>query len=42
MRATRGNVFLRQATVEDPVTDPVSREKVNAPSPNLQRMYEIK
>lgn len=41
-RATRGNVFLRQATVEDPVTDPVSREKVNAPSPNLQRMYDIK
>lgn len=28
-RATRGNVFLRQATVEDPVTDPVSGEKVN-------------
>ncbi|BAT90966.1 V-type proton ATPase subunit a3 [Vigna angularis] len=26
-RATRGNVFLRQATVEDPVTDPVSGEK---------------
>ncbi|XP_059435351.1 V-type proton ATPase subunit a3-like [Corylus avellana] len=27
-RATRGNVFLRQAVVEDPVTDPVSGEKV--------------
>ncbi|QCD88589.1 V-type proton ATPase subunit a3 [Vigna unguiculata] len=26
-RATRGNVFLRQATVEDPVTDPISGEK---------------
>ncbi|XP_027356468.1 V-type proton ATPase subunit a3-like isoform X2 [Abrus precatorius] len=26
-RATRGNVFLRQATVEDPVIDPVSGEK---------------
>ncbi|WVZ02515.1 hypothetical protein V8G54_023321 [Vigna mungo] len=28
-RATRGNVFLRQATVEHPVTDPVSGEKKN-------------
>ncbi|CAI9103744.1 OLC1v1002283C2 [Oldenlandia corymbosa var. corymbosa] len=27
-RATRGNVFLRQAVVEEPVTDPVSGEKV--------------
>lgn len=27
-RATRGNIFLKQAVVEDPVTDPVSREKV--------------
>lgn len=27
-RATRGNVFLRQSAVEDPVTDPVSGEKV--------------
>ncbi|KAJ7978504.1 V-type proton ATPase subunit a [Quillaja saponaria] len=27
-RATRGNVFLRQAVVEDPVTDPISGEKV--------------
>lgn len=26
-RATRGNVFLRQTAVEDPVTDPVSGEK---------------
>ncbi|MCD7464311.1 V-type proton ATPase subunit a3 [Datura stramonium] len=26
--ATRGNVFLRQAVVEEPVTDPVSGEKV--------------
>lgn len=26
-RATRGNVFLKQAVVEDPVTDPVSGEK---------------
>lgn len=28
-RATRGNVFLRQAVVEDPVTDPVSGQKVS-------------
>ncbi|RWR81381.1 V-type proton ATPase subunit a3-like protein [Cinnamomum micranthum f. kanehirae] len=27
-RATRGNVFLKQAVVEDPVTDPVSGQKV--------------
>lgn len=27
-RATRGNVFLRQATVDEPVVDPVSGEKV--------------
>ncbi|GMY28331.1 V-type proton ATPase subunit a3-like isoform X2 [Fagus crenata] len=27
-RATRGNVFLKQAVVEDPVIDPVSVEKV--------------
>lgn len=27
-RATRGNVFLRQAVVENPVTDPVTGEKV--------------
>ncbi|KAM7517231.1 hypothetical protein LguiA_006814 [Lonicera macranthoides] len=27
-RATRGNVFLKQAVVEDPVIDPVSSEKV--------------
>lgn len=27
-RATRGNVFLRQSAVEEPVTDPVSGEKV--------------
>lgn len=27
-RATRGNVFLKQAVVEDPVTDPVSGEKI--------------
>ncbi|KDP41742.1 hypothetical protein JCGZ_26760 [Jatropha curcas] len=26
-RATRGNVFIRQAAVEEPVTDPVSGEK---------------
>ncbi|KAM3710745.1 hypothetical protein ACJW31_01G054100 [Castanea mollissima] len=28
-RATRGNVFLKQAVVEDPVIDPVSVEKVD-------------
>ncbi|KAK9946996.1 hypothetical protein M0R45_012433 [Rubus argutus] len=27
-RATRGNVFLKQAVVNDPVVDPVSGEKV--------------
>lgn len=27
-RATRGNVFIKQTTVEDPVTDPVSGDKV--------------
>lgn len=27
-RATRGNVFIRQVVVEDPVTDPVTGEKV--------------
>lgn len=28
-RATRGNVFLKQAVLEDPVIDPVTGEKVN-------------
>lgn len=28
-RATRGNVFLKQAVVNDAVVDPVSGEKVN-------------
>lgn len=28
-RATRGNVFLRQSAVDEPVTDPVSGEKVS-------------
>lgn len=28
-RATRGNVYLKQAAVEDPVADPISGEKVN-------------
>lgn len=28
-RATRGNVFLKQAVVDDPVMDPISGEKVN-------------
>lgn len=28
-RATRGNVFLKQAVVDDPVIDPVSGEKVD-------------
>ncbi|KAB1207348.1 Vacuolar proton ATPase a3 [Morella rubra] len=27
-RATRGNVYIRQAAVEEPVTDPVSGEKI--------------
>ena len=27
-RATRGNIFLKQAVIDDPVTDPVSGEKV--------------
>lgn len=28
-RATRGNVFLKQSVVENPVVDPASEEKVN-------------
>lgn len=28
-RATRGNVFLKQAVVDDPVVDPVSGERVS-------------
>lgn len=28
-RATRGNVYLKQAVIDDPVMDPVSGEKVN-------------
>ncbi|KAK3009734.1 hypothetical protein RJ639_013076 [Escallonia herrerae] len=28
-RATRGNIFLKQAVIQDPVLDPVSGEKVN-------------
>jgi len=28
-RATRGNVFLKQAIVEEPIRDPASGEKVN-------------
>lgn len=28
-RATRGNVFLKQAAVEEPIRDPSSGEKVN-------------
>lgn len=31
-RATRGNVYLKQAVVEHPVTDPVSGEKVDTSS----------
>ena len=31
-RATRGNVFLKQSVVEDPVTDPASGEKVIIPT----------
>lgn len=27
-RATRGNIFLRQEPIDEPVTDPVSGEKV--------------
>lgn len=27
-RATRGNMYLKQVAVDDPVTDPVSGEKV--------------
>lgn len=29
-RSTRGNVFLTQSVVEEPVIDPLSGEKVNA------------
>lgn len=28
-RATRGNVFMKQVVIEDPVIDPVSRGKVS-------------
>lgn len=35
-RATRGNVFLRQAVVEDPVTDPISGEKVSKKKISLE------
>lgn len=28
-RATRGNVYLKQAVVDEPVVDPLSGEKVN-------------
>lgn len=28
-RATRGNVFLKQVSVDEPVVDPVSGEKVS-------------
>ena len=28
-RATRGNVFLKQVAVEDPVIDPLSGDKVD-------------
>ena len=35
-RATRGNVFLRQSSVEEAVIDPTSGEKVNA---YLQDLY---
>lgn len=31
-RATRGNVFLRQAAVEEPIIDPPSGEKVCTPA----------
>lgn len=34
-RATRGNMFLKQAVVEDPVIDPVSSDKVNASTYNV-------
>lgn len=35
-RSTRGNVFLKQAVVEDPVIDPVSVEKVNSRTYNCK------
>lgn len=35
-RATRGNVFLRQTTAENPVTDPASGEKVQQ---NISSMH---
>lgn len=31
-RATRGNVYMRQAAVDEPVIDPVSGEKVSLSS----------
>lgn len=39
-RATRGNVFLRQVTVEDAVTDPVSGEKVLVLVPHQHYNHE--
>lgn len=41
-RATRGNVFLRQAAIEDPVTDPVFGEKVLTYfPPQPDKIYEM-
>lgn len=35
-RATRGNMYLRQAAVDDPVIDPISREKVSLVTQSLR------
>lgn len=35
-RATRGNMYLRQAAVDDPVIDPISGEKVSLITESLR------
>ncbi|GFY86113.1 vacuolar proton ATPase A3 [Actinidia rufa] len=40
-RATRGNVFLKQSVVEDPVIDPVSGAKVSGKLSELQTTIDV-
>ncbi|GJN30902.1 hypothetical protein PR202_gb19247 [Eleusine coracana subsp. coracana] len=40
-RATRGNIFLRQEPVDEPVTDPSSGEKVDDVSKQLHAVQEV-
>lgn len=39
-RTTRGNMFLRQVVVEDPVTDPASGDKV-CPGSNILLFFNF-